>query len=803
MNQNHFEHNSNYFGFDQSPQYSIDHQEDLNPQRISDVHVRWDKIEESLLNMMQSFYEVVIQQNQAASIDQSPLQEMSIQDIEDLKQHYLDEMLSLSNDLQIKDYRNEKIDIQLQRLEARGANLSTYPSQRFKSFCYDDDDDYDYEKSTIPLNEINSQIPLSIANTPVLEPGESLIIGNEDLNTIPEKESDEFIKIVKCLALADLGASINLMPLSIWKKLLLPELTPTRMILKLVDRSTTSPSGIAEDVFVKVGKFHFPVDFVVDYVVDPRVPLILKRPFLRMARALIDVYAQEVLGFLDSSTSRNPTPSLDHILSTSFPSLTPFKGGDFILEEIEACLTNDLIPPGIDDADFDLEGDLLLLKKLLNNDPSSPLPPKELKFEEIKMFKSFIDDPSKLELKDLLSHFEYAFLEGTDKLPIIISKELKNEEKATLLKVLKSHKRAITWKIFNIKGIDPSFCTYKILMEDDFKSAVQQERRVNLKIHEVIKKEVIKLLDAGLIYPISDSPWVSLVHCVPKKGGMTVVENEDNELIPTRLMDFLDIFKFPLTHKTKRRLPSLALMGRLPTDVCLLAYVMLRACSKDHSALKYLLAKQDAKLILLQWILLLQEFDVIIHDKKGAENLAADHLSRLVNPHEGDLEKKEINQTFPLETLGIISSHNDSSTLWIGGDQVIRRCVHGQEAIDILTACHNGPTKGHHGANYTAKKLFGSDFYWPANYCDAHDMGIDFMGPFLSSRGNKLKYGVTHRLSTTYHPQTSRQVEVLNRGLKRILERIVGENHASWSDKLDDALWAFHITFKTPIGCTP
>ncbi|GKF71054.1 reverse transcriptase domain-containing protein, partial [Tanacetum coccineum] len=148
-----------------------------------------------------------------------------------------------------------------------------------------------------------------------------------------------------------------------------PELTPTQMILKLADRSTTSPSGIAVDVFVKVGKFHFPADFVVvDYVVDPRVPLILGRPFFRTARALIDVYGKEltllvddeattfkleVLGFSDSSTSGNPTPSLDHILSTSLPPLTPFEGGDFILEEIEACLTNDSIPPGIDDDDFD------------------------------------------------------------------------------------------------------------------------------------------------------------------------------------------------------------------------------------------------------------------------------------------------------------------------------------------------------------------------------------------------------------------------------------------------------------------
>ncbi|GKA48954.1 reverse transcriptase domain-containing protein [Tanacetum coccineum] len=373
------------------------------------------------------------------------------------------------------------------------------------------------------------------------------------------------------------------------KKLSLPELTPTQMILELADQSTTSPSGIVEDVFVKVGKFHFLADFVViDYVVDPRVPLILGRsflrtawrPFYRMARALIDVYgeeltlrvddeaitfkvgqtsrysyndvvsinridiidvaceeyAQEVLGFLDSSTSGNPTPSLNPILSTSSPSLTPFDEGDFILEEIEACLTNDSIPPGIKDDGFDQEGDLLLLEKLLNDDPSSLLPSKELYVEELKIVKSSIDDPSELELKDLPSHLEYAFLEGTNKLPVIIAKNLKEDEKVRLLKVLKSHKRVIAWKISDIKGIDPQFCTHKILMEDDSKPAIQHQRRVNPKIHEVIKKEVIKLLDAGLIYPISDSPWVSPVHCVPKKGGITVIENDDNELIPTRLV---------------------------------------------------------------------------------------------------------------------------------------------------------------------------------------------------------------------------------------------------------------------------
>ncbi|GJZ63452.1 hypothetical protein Tco_0619873 [Tanacetum coccineum] len=205
------------------------------------------------------------------------------------------------------------------------------------------------------------------------------------------------------------GASINLMPLSIWKKLSLPELTPTRMILNLQTDDTE--------------------------------------------------YAQEVLGFSDSSTSGNPTPSLDRILSTSFPSITPFEGGDFILEEIEACLTNDSIPPGIDDAEFDPEETSSNLKKLLTMIHHLLTLPKDFILKEIKTLNLLFDDPPELELMIYHLHLEYTFL-----------------------------------------------------------------------------KKVIKLLDADLIHPISDSPWVSPVHCVPKKGGMTVVENKDNELIPTRLV---------------------------------------------------------------------------------------------------------------------------------------------------------------------------------------------------------------------------------------------------------------------------
>nr|GFB38572.1 reverse transcriptase domain-containing protein [Tanacetum cinerariifolium] len=425
--------------------------------------------------------------------------------------------------------------------------------------------------------------------------------------------------MAECLALANLGASINLMPYSVWKRLSLSDLTPTCMTLELadLDRSISHPVGVAEDVYVKVGSFHFSADFVVvDFDADPRVPLILERSFLKTGRALIDLfegeltlrvakeaitfnldqtsrysanysdmtakridvidmaceeYSQEVLGFSDTISSGSPTPYHDLIVFATFSTLTPFGNSDFLLEE----------------------GDILLLEAFLNDDPSSPPPNqrsylpevrKELKICEAKTDKSSVDEPPVVELKALPPHLEYEFLEGDDKLPVIIAKDLSVEEKTALITVLKSHKRAIAWKLSDIKGINPEYCTYKILMEEDFTPA----------------------------------SWVSPVHCVPKKRGFAVVENEDNELIPTHLvmgwhvcinyrklneatrkdhfplpfMDqmlerlagnqyyyFLDgfsgYFQFPSILRIKRKPHSPAHMERLLIVACLLGYAML------------------------------------------------------------------------------------------------------------------------------------------------------------------------------------------------------------------------------------
>ncbi|GJW22276.1 reverse transcriptase domain-containing protein [Tanacetum coccineum] len=249
-------------------------------------------------------------------------------------------------------------------------------------------------------------------------------------------------------------------------------------------------------------------------------------------------------GTLPGNTVTNPKEDLKEVEERygevlDWASRLPLEGRTVLREE------DDPTSSEVDPTYQDPEGDILILEAILNSEPPPPLPNheqympevrKELKLCEAKAVESSVNEPPEVELKELPPHLEYAFLEGDDKLPVIIAKDLKDEEKAALLKVLKSHKRAIAWKLSDIKGVSPEFCTHKILMEEDYEPSVQSQRRVNPKIHDVIKKEVEKLLDAGLIYPISDSPWVSPVHCVPKKGGMTVITNEENELIPTRLV---------------------------------------------------------------------------------------------------------------------------------------------------------------------------------------------------------------------------------------------------------------------------
>nr|GEW77601.1 reverse transcriptase domain-containing protein [Tanacetum cinerariifolium] len=709
------------------------------------------------------------------------------------------------------------------------------------------------------------------------------------------------------------------------------------MTLELADRSITHPKRVTEDVFVKVGKIHFPTNFVVvDFEVDPRVPLILGRSFLRTGRALIDVYGEEItlqvideaitcnlnqttrysstyddlsinridiidvarkeyahkiLGFSKNYSGGNPTSTSEPILFNSSPSLTLFEESDFILGVIEAYLKDESISPEIDHADYLKEGEVVkgkslikelpelelkslpshleyaylegedklpdctdafeTLEKKLTKAPIIIVPDWNLPFElmcdasdfaisvvlgqrktkhfhpihyasktmteaqihytttekemlaVVYAFEKFrpylvlsksivytdnlahkylfskkdskprliwwvlllqefdiiirdkkgmenlvadhlsrLENPQKdmfenkdinenfpletlgkissgstpasgISVKDLPSHLEYAYLEGVDKLLVIIAKDLKVDEKETLLKVLKSHKRAISWKITDIKGIDPRFCTHKILMNEDYKPAVQSQRRVNPKIHEekchfMVKEGIFlghKISENGLeVDHAKVNVIAKLPHPTTVKGVRSFLGHVD--FYRRFIQDFSEIAR-PVIHLLEKETPfvfskdcidAFETLKKKLTEALILVPIhyasktmteaqihytttekemlaVVYAFEKfrpylvlsksivytDHSALKYLLSKQDAKLRLILLVLLLQEFDIIIRDKKGMENLAADHFSRLENPHKDVFENKYINENFPLETLGKISS---GSTSW-------------------------------------------------------------------------------------------------------------------------------------------
>ncbi|GJR83234.1 reverse transcriptase domain-containing protein [Tanacetum coccineum] len=464
------------------------------------------------------------------------------------------------------------------------------------------------------------------------------------------------------------------------------------------------------------------------------------------------------------------------------------------------AIDDEPISKEIDATYYDPEGDILILEAFLNIEPKKSSIEYAISYEPI-------NEPPEVELKDLPPHLEYAFLADNNKLPVIIAKDLSDDEKTALIKVLKSRKQGIAWKLSDIK-------------------------------------EVEKLLDAGLIYPVSDSPWLSPVHCVPKKGGMTVVTNDDNELVPTRLVTgwrdqpfelMCDASDYaigavlgkriekhfrPIHYASKTMTEAETNYTTTEKEMLAVVYAFEKFRSylimnksvvyTDHSALKYLFNKKDAKARLLRWVLLLQEFNFKVIDTKGAENYATDHLSHLENPYENVFYPKEINETFPLETLN--------------------------------TACHEGPTESHHSANITARKVFDVGFFWPTIYQDAHSMikscdacqkqgkisprdempqnaiqvceifdvwGIDFMGPFPSSRGNKYILVAVDYLSKWVEAKAlpTNDARVVVKILKSIFSRfgapraIISDHGTHFcNDKFDKVMSKYgcpHIVFPT------
>ncbi|KAJ9536912.1 hypothetical protein OSB04_029645 [Centaurea solstitialis] len=833
-------------------------------------------------------------------------------------------------------------------------------------------------------------------------------------------------------ALCDLGASINVMPYAIYSSLDVGSLRPTGVVLQLADRSIVYPKGVLEDVLVQVNQLVFSADF---YVIDLEENntskagmILLGRPFLKTARTKIDVFDGTLTMEFDGDIIK-----FNIYDAMRYPS------------DVSSLCFVDIIE-SLSDTMFDLSNEDVL-EVILDRDLTNGRRPSKPRYEVAKIdlplshtrLLPSIEQAPELELKSLPDHLKYAYLGDKETLPVIISATLSPKEESELVEVLKEHKRAIGWTIADIKGLSPSLCQHKILLEEEYKPFREAQRRLNPPMMEVVKKEILKLLDADMIYPISDNKWVSPVQVVPKKTGITVVENAEGELVPTRVQNgwrvCIDYRKLNAsTRKDHFPLPFIDQMFssdtggergsredhvymplwyiRLPKDAfrslqrtatfqrCMVSifsdYVeniievfmddftvygnsfsecldnltkILKRCIETKLVLNYekchfmvnqgivlghvisergievdkakidvikslpypssvrevrsflghagfyrrfikdfskitrplcellqkevdfdfnevckssfdllkdmltsplssnrqignchlrscvmlaitrlgrywdrkmvrtliscrvevLAQKKDAKPRLIRWILLLQEFDLEIRDKSGAENLVADHLSRLVL----DEAPRPLIDEFPDEHLfsirktrhGTLSRNErgkikrearfymwDEPYLWKHcPDQVIRRCVPQWEFQSVLQFCHSEACGGHFGH----KRTFHFMGPFPASFGNLYIiLAVDYVSKWveakatrtddsrvvadfvkshifsrfgtpkaiISDRGthfcNKVigalfkKYGVIHRISTAYHPQSNGQAEVSNREIKSILEKM-------------------------------
>ncbi|XP_056695038.1 uncharacterized protein [Spinacia oleracea] len=304
----------------------------------------------------------------------------------------------------------------------------------------------------------------------------------------------------------------------------------------MADRSIKYPLGILEDVPVRVGKFYIPVDFVVlDIEEDSQIPIILGRPFLCTASAVIDVKSGSLTLSVGDDTV---TFNLTNAVKSPMLENTCFRIDiveEISLDNIPKMLYDDLLLATLTLEARKGEGDCEIDSLISGLDGSEA--EKVDGFEVLETICS-ISEPqvTKVELKPLPSHLKYAFLDDNKDFPVIVNAALDDSQLSKLLTVLRMKKKAIGYSIDDLKGISPDFCMHRINLEADHRPRIQPQRRLNLNMQDVVRKEVVKLLDTGIIYPISDSKWVSPVHVVPKKGGTTVVKNDKDELIPTRVV---------------------------------------------------------------------------------------------------------------------------------------------------------------------------------------------------------------------------------------------------------------------------